>query len=94
MQPFSGGNRFLGDYLTEEVLNRLTDEVRDFVTTMSILDRFTVGLCDLVADASTSAGILRDLERTNLFLVPLGPDGAVVPLPPPLRRRGAQRAGA
>ena len=75
VQQFSGGNRFLGDYLTEEVLNRLTDEVRDFVTTMSILDRFTVGLCDFVADASTSAGILRDLERTNLFLVPIGPDG-------------------
>ena len=72
---FSGGNRFLGDYLTEEVLSRLTDEVRDFITTMSILDRFTVGLCDHVAGTSTSAGILRDLERTNLFLVPLGPDG-------------------
>ena len=75
MKRFSGGNRFLGDYLTEEVLSRLAEPVRDFITTMSILDRFTVGLCDHVAEATTSAVILRDLERTNLFLVPLGPDG-------------------
>jgi len=32
VQSFSGGNRFIGDYLTEEVLNRHTARVRDFIT--------------------------------------------------------------
>ena len=49
VRRFSGGNRFIGDYLTEEVLSRHTDRVRDFITTVSILDRFSASLCDHVA---------------------------------------------
>ena len=50
VRQFSGGNRFIGDYLTEEVLSRHADEVREFIVTMSILDRFSAPLCDFVAD--------------------------------------------
>ena len=73
---FSGGNRFLGDYLTEEVLSRLTDEVRDFITTMSILDRFTVGLCDHVAEAPRPPpGSCETSNAPTCSWCPLGPDG-------------------
>jgi LuxR family maltose regulon positive regulatory protein len=72
VRQFSGGNRFIGDYLTEEVLSRQTDEIREFITTMSILDIFSAPLCDFIAETTGSAGILDYLERTNLFLVPLG----------------------
>jgi ATP/maltotriose-dependent transcriptional regulator MalT len=68
---FSGQNRFIGDYLTEEVLNRHSERVRDFIVTASILDRFSAPLCDHVAGISDSASILHDLERSNLFVVPL-----------------------
>lgn len=71
VRSFSGNNRFIGDYLTEEVLNRHSDDVREFITTISILDRFSADLCDRVADVSGSAALLHDLEHTNLFLVPL-----------------------
>ena len=71
VQSFSGGNRFIGDYLTEEVLNRHDDRVREFITTASILDRFSASLCDHVRGSDDSAAILRDLERSNLFVVPL-----------------------
>jgi LuxR family maltose regulon positive regulatory protein len=71
VQAFSGGNRFIGDYLTEEVLNRHTVRVRDFITSVSILDRFSAALCDHVVGITNSATILRDLERFNLFVVPL-----------------------
>lgn len=71
VRSFSGGNRFIGDYLTEEVLNRHPAEVREFITTISILDRFSAPLCDHVAGTSGSATLLHELERTNLFLVPL-----------------------
>ena len=68
---FKGGHRFVGDYLTEEVLARQRDETREFITSMSILDRFTASLCDAVWGRSGSAAVLHDLERANMFLVPL-----------------------
>ena len=37
----------------------------------SILDRFTASLCDHVRGATDSAAIIHDLERSNLFVVPL-----------------------
>ncbi|WP_426244827.1 LuxR C-terminal-related transcriptional regulator [Nocardioides sp. LHG3406-4] len=75
VRDFSGGNRYIGDYLTEEVLSRHSDEVREFITTVSILDRFSAALCDHVAGITGSASILRELEHSNLFLVPLDGDG-------------------
>jgi LuxR family transcriptional regulator, maltose regulon positive regulatory protein len=71
VREFSGGNRFIGDYLTEEVLSRHPADVREFIVNVSILDRFSAELCDHVTGGTGSAAILNDLERTNLFLVPL-----------------------
>jgi LuxR family maltose regulon positive regulatory protein len=68
---FKGGNRFVGDYLTEEVLSRHPDDAREFITSMSILDRFTAPLCDAVWGRPGSAALLHDLERANMFLIPL-----------------------
>jgi LuxR family transcriptional regulator, maltose regulon positive regulatory protein len=75
LRQFSGGNRFIGDYLTEEVLSRHADETRDFIVTISFLDRFSAPLCDFVAKTTGSAAILQELERTNLFLMPLDEEG-------------------
>lgn len=72
---FSGGNRFIGDYLTEEVLNLQRPENRDFIVTMSFLERFSAQLCDHVAETTGSAAILHELARSNLFLIPLDEDG-------------------
>ncbi|MCW2823195.1 MAG: transcriptional regulator [Aeromicrobium sp.] len=71
VRDFSGGNRFIGDYLVEEVLARHSDELRTFIESVSVLDRFSAGLCDHVTGSTRSGAILRELERTNLFLVPL-----------------------
>lgn len=71
VRQFSGGNRFVVDYLTEEVLARHSDEIREFIVSMSILDRFSAPLCDFVRGSTGSAAILDHLERSNLFLVPL-----------------------
>jgi LuxR family maltose regulon positive regulatory protein len=68
---FSGNNRFIGDYLTEEVLSRQTDDIRHFILDMSILDRFSAPLCDYIRARHDSATILRELKHTNLFLIPL-----------------------
>jgi LuxR family maltose regulon positive regulatory protein len=68
---FSGNNRFIGEYLTEEVLSRQTDEMRNFILGMSVLDRFSAPLADYMTRRRRSAHLLRELENSNLFLIPL-----------------------
>ena len=67
----SGSDRFIGDYLIEEVLSRQPRPVREFILTVSILERFSASLCDFVLQTNGSARLLRDLERSNLFVLPL-----------------------
>ncbi|MCW2763238.1 MAG: LuxR family transcriptional regulator [Marmoricola sp.] len=74
VRDFSGGNRFIGDYLVEEVLARHSDDLRTFIESVSVLDRFSPDLCDHVTGTTRSGMALRELERTNLFLVPLDDD--------------------
>jgi LuxR family maltose regulon positive regulatory protein len=71
VRQLSGDNRFIGDYLTEEVLDRHTGRMREFISSVSILDRFSASLCDVVTATTSSAAVLRELERANMFLVPL-----------------------
>ena len=71
IEDFAGDDRHLVDYLTAEVLGGQSDEMREFLLATSILDRFNASLCDAVTLGDRSAQILRDVERSNLFLVPL-----------------------
>jgi LuxR family transcriptional regulator, maltose regulon positive regulatory protein len=92
---FSGSNRFVVDYLVEEVLERLPAHLQTFVLRTSILDRLCGPLCDAVlgigdrvlgigevANSSNTQSptpntqaysqlVLHELERANLFLIPL-----------------------
>jgi LuxR family maltose regulon positive regulatory protein len=68
---FTGTHRFVLDYLVEEVLGQQTSAVQDFLLWTSILYRLTGSLCDAVADRGDSRTLLAQLERANLFLVPL-----------------------
>jgi len=70
VHQLSGNNRFIADYLTEEVLNRQDAELRDFILDMSVFDRFDVSLGNHVTQTQSSSRLLRVLERTNLFLIP------------------------
>lgn len=83
---FTGSNRFVLDYLTEEVLQRQPESIQTFLLQTSILDQLSGPLCDAVrfgpAQSPTSnlqspisnlqsQAILDHLERNNLFVVPL-----------------------
>jgi LuxR family maltose regulon positive regulatory protein len=70
---FQGDNRHVADYLAAEVLERQSEELRTFLLRTSILERLSGPLCDAVLGAEGSAGRLVELERSNLFLVPLDP---------------------
>lgn len=71
VQSFAGSHRYVLDYLMEEVLQRQVADVQDFLLRTSVLDRFCAPLCDWIAERNDSARLLRDLEQTNLFTVPL-----------------------
>ncbi len=68
---FAGTDRFVVDYLVDEVLSRQSDAVRDFLLRTSMLDRLCGDLCDAVLETSGSAAVLDALDRANLFVVPL-----------------------
>ena len=71
VRQFAGENRFVVDFLAEEVLNRQPDEIKQFLARTSILARFCAPLCEAVTGSAGSAGIIETLDRENLFLVPL-----------------------
>jgi len=71
IKAFSGDDRHVVDYLVEEVLNSQSEEVRSFLLQTSILDRLNGPLCDAITNQQESKGLLEDLERGNLFVVPL-----------------------
>ena len=68
---FQGTSRHLADYLGTELLERQPEQVREFLLRTSILERLSGPLCDAVLERQGSAGLLEELERSNLFLVPL-----------------------
>lgn len=71
IEGFAGDDRYVVDYLLDEVLDRQPDDVRRFLLETSIADRLTGPLCDAVTGRSGGKAMLETLERQNLFLVPL-----------------------
>lgn len=70
-QIISGQQRFVADYLSEEVLKQLPEDLQQFLLQTSILDRLCGVLCDAVTGRPGGQEILERLERENLFIVPL-----------------------
>ncbi len=87
IQAFTGSHRFVLDYLVEEVLQQQPEHIQSFLLRTSLLDRMCGPLCDAVGndeggrmqDEDLGSGfiphpssfILSELDRANLFIVPL-----------------------
>jgi len=71
IRQFTGNNRFIVDFLAEEVLSRQPAEIQRFLARTSLLARFCAPLCDAVTGTTGGGLIIEVLERENLFLVPL-----------------------
>jgi LuxR family maltose regulon positive regulatory protein len=83
VKNFSGSNRYILDYLVEEVLSHQPQEIQNFLLQTSILESLWGSLCDAVTgvgsqksegEVHSSQKILEYLERSNLFLVSLDSD--------------------
>ena len=64
---------YILDYVTEEVLQQQEPAVSTFLLRTSILSQLTASLCDAVLERTDSQQVLEELERSNMFVVPLVP---------------------
>ena len=82
LNTFTGTDRHIVDYLVDEVYTRQPAEIREFLLRTSILERFCAPLCDVMLangeplaktsdHLSPSVALLNQIERANLFLIPL-----------------------
>ena len=68
---FSGDDRYVLDYLIEQVLDRQMGQVQSFLLQTSILDRMCGSLCEAVTGQEDGQATLEALESANLFIIPL-----------------------
>ena len=74
IKSFSGSNRLVLEYLIEEVLEQQSDDLQIFLLQTSILNRLSGQLCNAVTNRKNSQEILKRLDRSNLFIIPLDND--------------------
>lgn len=66
-----GDDRYIADYLRDEVLGEIGEARWEFLVKASVLSRMSGPLCDYVLDRMGSARELEEMEESNLLLVPL-----------------------
>jgi len=68
---FADNHQYIMDYLLEEVLERQTPEIKQFLLRTAVLDLFTADLCDVVAQlpVGSAGGIIEKLLKTNSFII-------------------------
>jgi LuxR family maltose regulon positive regulatory protein len=71
IRSFSGSHRFIIDFLSEEVLGSLPEQLQTFLLDTSVLRRLCGPLCEAVTRQKGSQETLETLETSNLFLMPL-----------------------
>lgn len=71
IRELTGRDRYVVDYLLTEVLDRQPSALQQFLLQTSILERLSASLCNTLLERNDAQQILSDLERANLFLIPL-----------------------
>jgi len=71
IKSFSGENRYILDFLFEEVFHQQSQDIQNFLLQSSVLERFCAPLCNAVTQRENSQVILGTLEQNNLFLISL-----------------------
>ncbi len=71
IEAFSGSHEYIVDYLTDEVLIALSEDLQSFLLQTSILDRLTGPLCEAVTGQDGGQATLEQLREAHLFVMPL-----------------------
>ncbi|MFE5322978.1 LuxR C-terminal-related transcriptional regulator [Paenibacillus sp. NPDC056579] len=75
LSHFMGNHRYVADYLMEEVILHLPERLRLFLLRTSVLERLNTELCAVLTGEQVEEGLLREIERSHLFLIPLDGEG-------------------
>ncbi|KAA9325647.1 LuxR C-terminal-related transcriptional regulator [Adhaeribacter soli] len=71
VRDFKGDNRYIMDYLLEEVLKIQTEDVKEFLLQTAVLEQLSAPLCNSLLNRNDSQAILEALEQNNMFIIPL-----------------------
>ena len=71
VDSFTADHRHVFDYFRDEVITSLSDRLRAFLVDTAVLERLCAPLCDAVTGEADGQQLLEELERRNLFLLPL-----------------------
>jgi len=73
IEAFTGSHYYIMDYLMEEVLERQTPEIKDFLLKTALLEFFSGELCEAVVQLEPGDGsaIIERLVKTNSFIIPM-----------------------
>jgi LuxR family maltose regulon positive regulatory protein len=71
IESIAGENRYIMDYLIEEVLNNQDEGTREFLLKTAILEKLSGSLCDALLQRNNSQLLLESLDKANMFIVPL-----------------------
>jgi LuxR family maltose regulon positive regulatory protein len=71
VESFAGNDRYIVDYLLEEVLQRQPPSLQAFLMETSLLDRLSAPLCQAVTGQEATDATLTQLEKNNLFVISL-----------------------
>ncbi len=75
VSTFSGGHRYVLEYLVGEVIATQSETVQDFLLQTSVLNRLTGSLCDAITGHHDSALLLEQLAHANVFVLRLSEEG-------------------
>lgn len=75
VSAFTGSQRYILDYLVEEVLQQQPQEIRTFLLQTSVLEYMHAELCNAVTGQNNAQSVLEQLVRGQLFTIPLDGEG-------------------
>ena len=68
---FGGDDRLVSEYVESELLERISQRQRTFLTRTAVLQRMSGSLCESMLEVPGSAATLAELAGSNLLLVPM-----------------------
>ncbi|MER1967135.1 LuxR C-terminal-related transcriptional regulator [Castellaniella sp. GW247-6E4] len=71
LDALSTSSAGITDYLADDVFSRQSEDIRLFLLETCILNQLSAPLCDMVTGRQDSLFLLEQIERSNLFLMPL-----------------------
>jgi LuxR family maltose regulon positive regulatory protein len=71
IKSFTGENSSVGEFIGDEIVSNLSEEVKEFLIKCSLLPRFNYKLCDHIFENKKSISIINELRESHLFIISL-----------------------